>query len=1032
MDANSFLNPPDEYREAPFWSWNDDLDPDELRRQIGLTKQGGWGGFFMHARTGIRTPYLGKYWMDCVKTCIEAARQHGMNAWLYDEDKWPSGFAGGLSVAENPAYRAQYLVCKVDDRPAWIAETIATFAASEVDGKLVGFRRVEKPDLNGTTDRVIQFFPQCMPLDLAFTNNYHDYPYLDVLNPEAVRAFLELTDEAYRHHFENDFGGVIPGIFTDEPGYFYGGRETKSQMAVPWTKDFSAYFQSLNGYDLLPCLPALFFDFVSGDGSSKETGEFYQIRYDFWRTMTKLFVESYTRQIGDWCAQHHLALTGHIGHEDTLLVQVRLAGAVMPHYAHMQYPGVDKLAALFDLNSGPVAHKEWIATVLAIKQVDSVACQMEKKRTICENYGCSGQDFALQGRKWIGNWAYVLGINLNTPHVALYSLRGERKRDCPPDIHYQQPWWPENRLVADYFARLSYALSQGQRVVNILVIHPVGSGWALYRPNATYEIDQLDKSLDDLLTTLMQNQRDFHLGDEMLMEPGGATPAAVTKSEDGLRIRVGAMLYRLVIVPSGVTLAGNTVRLLKEFAAAGGEILAIPPVPEFVDGRKINGPVLPENSRLVPLNFLPTVLDDVLPFDVRAASPSIWVQHRQTGGADLYFLTNVTIEDQGTVDIYLRGEGLIESWDLETGQTQPVCSEPKDGLIHLRLNFPPAGAHLLVLDRTKPRAVITSPADIVIQTIDLENDWRIQTFDLNALTLDMAEYRIGKNDPWSSPVSVLEAHAQVMKAGTGAPFALHFYCHLSEVPAGSVYLVVETPQKYQLMLNDRPVGDRDVGNWVDPSFRKLEVTGLLKPGRNVIELEGVCRLDTELESLYLIGRFGVRTCRLQRENAYMGQVFDRYSKDISITRLPVALQPDGRTGSLAVDLTGSGLPFFAGRVRLAQEVVLFAHTGKARLRLKGVHAAAIHVYVNDRHQGSAAWEPYEVDITAALRPGSNRIEIELVNSLRNLLGPHHHPGGDHAWTTPGEFMPASGWVDDYILAPFGFERAEIIGQEVKP
>jgi hypothetical protein len=29
-------------------------------------------------------------------------------------------------------------------------------------------------------------------------------------------------------------------------------------------------------------------------------------------------------------------------------------------------------------------------------------------------------------------------------------------------------------------------------------------------------------------------------------------------------------------------------------------------------------------------------------------------------------------------------------------------------------------------------------------------------------------------------------------------------------------------------------------------------------------------------------------------------------------------------------------------------------------------------------------------------------------------------------------MPASGWVDDYILAPFGFERAEIIGQEVKP
>lgn len=45
MNAKSFLNPADEYREVPFWSWNDNLDPDELRRQIQLMKQGGWGGW---------------------------------------------------------------------------------------------------------------------------------------------------------------------------------------------------------------------------------------------------------------------------------------------------------------------------------------------------------------------------------------------------------------------------------------------------------------------------------------------------------------------------------------------------------------------------------------------------------------------------------------------------------------------------------------------------------------------------------------------------------------------------------------------------------------------------------------------------------------------------------------------------------------------------------------------------------------------------------------------------------------------------
>ena len=37
-------------RPVPFWSWNDKLEPDELRRQIGAMQDAGMGGFFMHAR----------------------------------------------------------------------------------------------------------------------------------------------------------------------------------------------------------------------------------------------------------------------------------------------------------------------------------------------------------------------------------------------------------------------------------------------------------------------------------------------------------------------------------------------------------------------------------------------------------------------------------------------------------------------------------------------------------------------------------------------------------------------------------------------------------------------------------------------------------------------------------------------------------------------------------------------------------------------------------------------------------------------
>ena len=44
-----------EYQPIPFWSWNDDLKPEELKRQIHWMKGHGIGGFFMHAREGLKT-----------------------------------------------------------------------------------------------------------------------------------------------------------------------------------------------------------------------------------------------------------------------------------------------------------------------------------------------------------------------------------------------------------------------------------------------------------------------------------------------------------------------------------------------------------------------------------------------------------------------------------------------------------------------------------------------------------------------------------------------------------------------------------------------------------------------------------------------------------------------------------------------------------------------------------------------------------------------------------------------------------------
>ena len=99
------------YQSIPFWSWNDKLAPEELRRQIRAMKKAGIGGFFMHARGGLMTEYLGEDWFTATAACIDEAKKQGMHAWCYDENGWPSGFAG-MKLLENRENWEHYIVCE--------------------------------------------------------------------------------------------------------------------------------------------------------------------------------------------------------------------------------------------------------------------------------------------------------------------------------------------------------------------------------------------------------------------------------------------------------------------------------------------------------------------------------------------------------------------------------------------------------------------------------------------------------------------------------------------------------------------------------------------------------------------------------------------------------------------------------------------------------------------------------------------------------------------------------------------------------
>ena len=109
LSKELFKNPTSEYRGAPFWAWNCKLDKDDLLWQIDNFKDMGLGGFHMHVRAGLETEYLSDDFMSLIKACVDRAKQNGMKAYLYDEDTWPSGFAGGF-VTKNQKYRQRKII----------------------------------------------------------------------------------------------------------------------------------------------------------------------------------------------------------------------------------------------------------------------------------------------------------------------------------------------------------------------------------------------------------------------------------------------------------------------------------------------------------------------------------------------------------------------------------------------------------------------------------------------------------------------------------------------------------------------------------------------------------------------------------------------------------------------------------------------------------------------------------------------------------------------------------------------------------
>lgn len=902
-----FKNIEKKYRPVPFWSWNTKLDVQETARQIELMDEAGIGGYFMHARGGLTTEYMGKEWFDNVSVGIQEGNNRGMQAWVYDENGWPSGFGGGLINGLGEDYQQKYLRYDTD---------------------------LHNMDRTICTRNGYRFFYEVNPF------------YVDVMDGKVTDQFIKKIYEPYYEKYQDQF----QGFFTDEPQL--------SRDGIPWSLILVKEYEKEYGENLLECIDELFFS----------CGNYEDTRMKYWRLVTKLFSENYMKKLYDWCIAHDYEFTGHMVLEETLESQLTCNGACMPHYEYYTMPGMDWLGRdIFDC--------------LTALQVASVAHQLGKKEVLSETFALCGHNVGMDELKAIYQWQMVQGITRLCQHLEPYSMAGLRKRDYPPAMYYQQPWWSEYGRFNEAVSRIGKILSEGTVSYDTLLLHNQTSGWKCFDNDKNKGIDEYNEALMNAYRILTQKHVLFHFGDEIIMERHAYV--------DGNTLVIGNQRYKTVVIPKNKGFFEHTENLLKEFKNAGGVI---------------------------------TTAEEMAINDICSSSKIMYTERIFEDYKVYYFINN----HSESIEVNFRQGGKV--MNIETGEIFPFTGT---------YTFAPYDS-LVLIDDGSPFTIENFNKEQETEILDLSGDWELIDFGQNVLTLDTCDVYfddilVGKKE------NVVDILYMALELKRKVNIRLDFSFNVTDIPQ-ECYLVCETPEKFKLTVNGKELKKDDVGYFVDTSFRKLSLEEMLIKGKNIILFEitldpdqetyenleksykfesekNKLTFDTEIEPIYLIGDFSVDTNGTYKT---LDKDAVRYHGDFNIATKKQEIK--------LKNIEQQGFPFFAGRITVRKSFFASHKNYILKLDKKGVNA--VHIKVNNKDCGCLMWGHLTCDISSAMQEGNNVIELTLVNNLRNMLGPHHLPEGETWFACPQNFYKKGNvwtngmdmpWNMDYCLVEFGIE-----------
>lgn len=485
-----------------------------LREELAKIYEAGIRSVCLEARP--HPDYAGEGWWHDVDIVIDEAKKRGMTIWILDDAHFPTGMANN-SLEKNPDKARRWIytnfvdvtgpmpaaqvdvdllmtkqftwmdIGKPETKPLIDETKLLSVTASKIyDGDVI-----EGEPVDLTSQVVDGYLTADIPegtwrinVNFATTAIGPKPEYVNYVEEDSVRI---LIDEVYEKHYakyQDLFGTVIEGFFSDEPGFYTKDSYDEEsyvgvRMTIPWGREMSELMSELYEGDVKKDITYLFAD--EKDGGHRAA------RYAYMDAVSRLYGKNFCKQLGDWCRAHNVRYIGHVVEDNCGYMRL---GAGVGHYfrsmSGQDMAGIDNIGyQLMPCNDVAIRHTgfqdpqpEFYHYYLGKLGGSCAAIDpLKKGRLMCENFGAYGWRLGPRDMKWLVDYLVGQGVNYFVPHA--FSMAEYPDVDCPPHFYARgnNPQFPYFCELMRYTDRLCNLFSEGTPVVQAGVLFEAEADW---------------------------------------------------------------------------------------------------------------------------------------------------------------------------------------------------------------------------------------------------------------------------------------------------------------------------------------------------------------------------------------------------------------------------------------------------------------------------------------------------------------------------------------------------------------------------